>query len=69
MPKLIRRDRVFGTSLHAITAEAVQKWLEDECATRPTFAHNSYRKFRTFIKWCAKQEQYKEEVHPDCCLA
>lgn len=55
--------------LHAITARTVQEWLQVECATRPTFAHNSYRKFRTFIRWCTKQPQYSEVVQADCCLA
>ncbi len=55
--------------LHSITASKVQEWLEDECLTRPTFAHNSYRKFRTFIRWCAKHPQYSAVVNADCCLA
>ncbi|MDM5182007.1 integrase family protein [Massilia sp. DJPM01] len=55
--------------LHSITAIRVQEWLEEECATRPTFAHNSYRKFRTFIRWCAKHPQYSAVVQADCCLA
>lgn len=55
--------------LHAISASTVVDWLTDECATRPTFAHNCYRKFRTFIRWCTKQPQYCEVVQADCCIA
>lgn len=54
--------------LYAITAPAVQEWLIAECATRPTFANNSFRKFRTFIRWCAKQAQFHDVTHVDCCL-
>lgn len=54
--------------LYAITAPVVQEWLVSECATRPTFAHNSFRKFRTFIRWCAKQPQFQAVTHVDCCL-
>lgn len=53
--------------LHEITAPVVLDWLVNECNTRPTFAHNSFRKFRTFIKWCAKHPEYKEIAHADCC--
>lgn len=53
--------------IHAITADVVQKWLARECTTRATFAHNSFRKFRTFIKWCAKQPAFMHAVHADCC--
>lgn len=54
--------------LYAITAPVVQDWLVSECAARPTFAHNSFRKFRTFIRWCAKQPQFQSVTHVDCCL-
>ena len=54
--------------LHAITAEVVQAWLSRECLTRATFAHNSFRKFRTFIKWCTKQTAFQHVVNTDCCL-
>ena len=54
--------------LYAITATVVQEWLASECAARPTFAHNSFRKFRTFIRWCAKQPQFQAVTHVDCCL-
>lgn len=54
--------------LFAITADVVHEWLISECATRPTFAHNSFRKFRTFIKWCTKQPEFREVTHPECCL-
>ncbi|KQQ87010.1 integrase family protein [Massilia sp. Leaf139] len=54
--------------LYAITAPVVQEWLVSECAARPTFAHNSFRKFRTFIRWCAKQPQFQAVTHVDCCL-
>lgn len=53
--------------LHEITAPVVLDWLANECTTRPTFAHNSFRKFRTFIKWCAKHPEYKDIAHADCC--
>lgn len=53
--------------LHAITADVVRDCLTNECATRPTFAHNSFRKFRTFVKWCAKHPEYQHVVHADCC--
>jgi hypothetical protein len=55
--------------LYAVTAPVVQAWLIVECATRPTFAHNSFRKFRTFIRWCVKQPQFQSVTHLDCCLA
>lgn len=54
--------------LHAITAPAVQEWLTAECITRPTFAHNAFRKFRTFIRWCTKHPEFQHVVHADCCL-
>lgn len=54
--------------LNEITAPVVMGWLADECQTRPTFAHNSYRKFRTFIRWCAKHPEYQHAVHADCCV-
>lgn len=54
--------------LYAITAMVVQEWLASECAARPTFAHNSFRNFRTFIRWCAKQRQFQAVTHVDCCL-
>lgn len=54
--------------LYAITAPVVHEWLTAECRDRPTFAHNSFRKFRTFIRWCAKQPQFQDIVHTDCCL-
>lgn len=55
--------------LHSITASVVQEWLVTECATRPTFAHNAYRKFRTFIRWCTNQPQFQNIVQADCCVA
>jgi intergrase/recombinase len=54
--------------LHEINAPVVQQWLADECKTRPTFAHNCFRKFRTFVRWCAKHPEYKHIVHEDCCV-
>jgi integrase len=54
--------------LYAITPAVMQEWLIAECATRPTFAHNSFRKFRTFIRWCAKQPQFQDVTHVNCCL-
>ena len=54
--------------LYAITAPVVQEWLASECASRPTFAHNSFRKFRTFIRWCSKQPRFQAVTHLDCCL-
>jgi integrase len=54
--------------LFALTAEVVHEWLLTECATRPTFAHNSFRKFRTFIKWCSKHPEFRELTQSDCCL-
>lgn len=55
--------------LYAITAPVVREWMVAECASRPTFAHNSFRKFRTFIRWCAKHPQFQNVTHLDCCLA
>jgi len=55
--------------IHEITALIVQDWLTTECKTRATTAHNAYRKFRTFIRWCTKHHDYKQLVHADCCLA
>lgn len=55
--------------LHSITATVVQEWLTRECASRPTFAHNAYRKFRTFIRWCMTQPNYRDVVQADCCTA
>lgn len=54
--------------LHEITAPIVQDWLANECITRPTFAHNSFRKFRTFVRWCAKHPEFQHSVHADCCI-
>lgn len=55
--------------LHSITAQVIEDWLSHECKTRPTFAHNSFRKFRAFIGWCANHPDFKQAVHMDCCLA
>lgn len=55
--------------LSEITATVVASWMETECATRPTFAHNSLRKFKPFIAWCAEHPEYKYVVHADCCLS
>ncbi|WP_211468176.1 tyrosine-type recombinase/integrase [Collimonas silvisoli] len=54
--------------LNTITAPVMHEWLSAECLTRSTFAHNSFRKFRTFIRWCAKQAEFQHVVHADCCL-
>jgi integrase len=53
--------------LHEITPEAVAAWLEKESKARATATTNAYRKFRTFINWCAEQPQYKSAAHADCC--
>lgn len=53
--------------LYTITAPVIHKWLSYECETRPTFAHNAFRKFRTFIRWCSKHPDYSEITHADCC--
>lgn len=53
--------------LHEITAQVLHEWLVHECMTRPTAAHNGFRKFRTFVKWCAKHPEYQHIVHADCC--
>jgi len=53
--------------LHTITDAVVKEWLEAECQNRPTFAHNSYRKFRTFINWCAGSIDFQHIVQADCC--
>lgn len=55
--------------LNEITASVVHDWLIEECKTRPTFAHNAYRKFRTFIGWCGSHPTYREIVNADCCTA
>ena len=54
--------------LHHITGQIVADWLRLECKTRPTFAHNSFRKFRAFINWCADHPDYKHVVQSDCCI-
>ncbi len=54
--------------LHEITAPVILDWLANECTTRPTFAHNSFRKFRTFIRWCVKHPEFQHVAHADCCL-
>lgn len=55
--------------LNDITAAVVLDWLHTESATRPTSALNAYRKFRTFINWCAEQPEYETIIHPTCCKA
>lgn len=55
--------------LYSITASVIEAWLLVEMKSRPTFTHNAYRKFRTFINWCSTHQEYKEIVHADCCLA
>lgn len=55
--------------LHSITAAVVKAWLAIECCTRPTFAHNSFRKFRTFVRWCAKHHEFQHVIQADCCLS
>lgn len=54
--------------LNTITASVVRDWFANESETRPTFAHNSFRKFRTFIQWCAKHSQFQHVVNADCCF-
>lgn len=54
--------------LHKITAPVIIDWLAHECTSRPTFAHNSFRKFRTFIRWCVKHPEFQHIAHIDCCL-
>jgi hypothetical protein len=54
--------------LHSISAQVVADWLALECLSRPTFAHNCFRKFRTFIGWCSKHPDYMAVVQVDCCL-
>ena len=53
--------------LHAISSQVVADWLARECQSRPTFAHNCFRKFRTFIGWCAKHPHYSAIVDAECC--
>jgi integrase len=55
--------------LHEITSDAVEAWLRKEILTRPSFAQNCLRKFRTFIVWCSMNPAYKSAVHADCCTA
>jgi hypothetical protein len=59
---------LLSMSLYAITSSVIQEWLALECESRSTFAHNSFRKFRTFIRWCTTQSDYKDVVNADCCL-
>lgn len=54
--------------LSEITSAVVTSWMETECATRPTFAHNSLRKLKPFISWCAEHPEFKHVVNADCCL-
>lgn len=74
-PKIGKRDTkaaplasLLCRPLYSITSEIVHAWLIAECATRPTFAHNAFRKFRTFIKWCTKHVDFRGLTHADCCL-
>jgi len=53
--------------LNSITASVVHDWFASECSIRPTFAHNAFRKFRTFIGWCTKHPQFQHATHSDCC--
>ena len=55
--------------LSEITSAVVAKWMSAECAARPTFAHNSLRKFKPFIAWCAEHPEYQHVVNADCCLS
>lgn len=55
--------------LNDITAAVVLEWLDSESKSRPTSALNAYRKFRTFINWCAEQDRYETIIHPACCKA
>jgi integrase len=53
--------------LCSIDSTVVHDWLKSECENRPTFAHNCFRKFRTFINWCAASSKYSAYVNPACC--
>ncbi|VVE03157.1 preprotein translocase [Pandoraea anhela] len=53
--------------LASIDAAAVREWVRSERETRETVAVNAFRKFRTFVNWCAKSQHYGVIVQPDCC--
>lgn len=53
--------------LQEITPAAVTAWLKKESEERPTPTANSFRKFRTFVNWCASHPQYSHAVQADCC--
>lgn len=55
--------------LHEITASAVTDWLSAESKTRATSALNAYRKFRTFVNWCAEDVRYIGIIQTNCCSA
>ncbi|UVA82287.1 tyrosine-type recombinase/integrase [Pandoraea commovens] len=53
--------------LASIDAAVVREWVRKERAARETVAVNAFRKFRTFINWCAKSSRYAGIANPDCC--
>lgn len=55
--------------LASIDAQTVAEWLSKEKQQRPTAALNSYRKFRTFIRWCSETAEYRDLIQADCYSA
>jgi integrase len=54
--------------LFEITATVVADWIRKESSSRATSTRNSFRKFKAFILWCAKQDIYKHGVQANCCI-
>jgi integrase len=53
--------------LAEIDADTVREWLEQETATRPTWAAQAYRALRAFLAWAADQRAYAGIAHADAC--
>lgn len=55
--------------LNSITDVVIADWLSIESKERPTSVQNSYRKFRTFVRWCSTDARYRDVVRADCCTS
>jgi integrase len=50
-----------------LDAPAVQSWLKDEAARRPTHAALAFRLLRGFINWCASRPEYAAQTNAGAC--
>lgn len=60
---------LMSVRLSDLTGSRIAEWLEDESATRPTNAAQSYRLLRAFIRWAADIPEYQGLITPDAYSA